>query len=196
MNNTDIKSALDALAQISLELEDKFIESEGECTEETDYLEEEQTAIQLLLTTEGVDSLGRWLKSKEDEKKSLKAEKDYISRRINAVDNTIDYIKGQIYIVMNATGMEKIKGSNGYTFTPTISETTSVDKEVLKTSYSERVEKAIREANIPDYIGVSLTASSSVAKEKGVNEGDENLFIVTSRPTAKFTKPRGSKTSE
>ena len=145
------------------------------------------------LTTEGIDLLGGWLKAKEDKKKSLKAEKDYITRQISAIDETIDFIKDKVTEVMKATGQDKIKGDRGYSFTATHSVKTDVDKDVLKALYADKVEEAIRAAHIPAYVGVSLTASSTKANELGVLEGDEEIFSTTEKDTVTFRKPKASK---
>ena len=91
---------------------------------------------------------------------------------------------------MVATGQEKVKGDRGYSFTAITSTKTEVDKDVLKYNYDFKVEQAIRAAGIPDYVGFSLTASSTKAKEIGVQEGDEDLFVTTEKPSVRFTKPR------
>lgn len=174
-------------------LEDLYIEGEGEVTEETERLEAQISGLQELLTKEGIDLLGAWLKSKEDRKKALKAEKDYISRQILANDTTIEFIKDKITEVMKATGQEKIKGERGYSFTASYSVKTEVDKDVLKALYADKVEEAIRAAGVPAYVGVSLTASSTRANELGVLEGDEEIFSTTEKDTVTFRKPKASK---
>lgn len=174
-------------------LEETYIENEGEVTEETERMEAEISGLQELLTTEGIDLLGGWLKAKEDKKKSLKAEKDYITRQMAAIDETIEFIKAKVNQVMRATGQEKVKGERGYSFAATTSVKTEVDKDILKATYAARVEDAIRGAGVPEYVGVSLTASSTKAKEVGVRDGDEDIFVTTETPTVRFTKPRASK---
>ena len=68
--------------------------------------------------------------------------------------------------------------------------TSCIDGEV---SGAIELEDAIRGAGVPEYVGVSLTASSTKAKEVGVREGDEDIFVTTETPTVRFTKPRASK---
>ena len=171
-------------------LEETYIENEGEVTEETEQMEAEISGLQELLSTEGIDLLGGWLKAKEDRKKSLKAEKDYITRQMAAIDETIEFIKTKVNQILVATGQEKVKGARGYSFAATTSVKTEVDKDVLKYNYDFKVEQAIRAAGIPDYVGFSLTASSTKAKEVGVQEGDEDLIVTTETPSVRFTKPR------
>lgn len=174
-------------------LEETYIENEGEVTEETEQMEAEISGLQELLSTEGIDLLGGWLKAKEDKKKSLKAERDYITRQMSAIDETIDFIKDKVTEVMKATGQEKIKGDRGYSFTATHSVKTEVDKDVLKALYADKVEEAIRAAHVPAYVGVSLTASSTKAADLGVVEGDEEIFSTTEKDTVTFRKPKASK---
>ena len=193
MNNKEINSLIESLNASMWAFENYMVENEGVCDEASDQMEEQIGILKDLLTTEGIDSLGRWLKAKEDEIKSLKAEKDYITRKINAATGTIDYIKSQMNKLLKASGMEEIKGANGYKFQVTTSTKTEVDKDVLKTIYADRIEEAIRAAHIPAYIGVTLTASSTKAAEFGIVEGDEEIFHTTEKPSVRFTKPRASK---
>ena len=193
MNNKEINSLIESLNASMWAFENYMVENDGVCDEASDQMEEQIGILKELLTTEGIDSLGRWLKAKEDEIKSLKAEKDYITRKINAATGTIDYIKTQMNKILTAAQMEEIKGANGYKFQVTTSIKTEVDKDVLKTIYADRIEEAIRAAHIPAYVGVTLTASSTKAAEFGIVEGDEEIFHTTEKPSVRFTKPRASK---
>ena len=193
MNNKEINSMIESLNAAMWAFENYMVENDGVCDEASDQMEERIGILKELLTTEGIDSLGRWLKAKEDEIKSLKAEKDYITRKINAATGTIDYIKSQMNKLLKASGMEEIKGANGYKFQVTTSTKTEVDKDVLKTIYADRIEEAIRAAHIPAYVDVTLTASSTKAAEFGIVEGDEEIFHTTEKPSVRFTKPRASK---
>lgn len=193
MNNKEINSMIESLNASMWAFENYMVENDGVCDEASDQMEEQIGILKDLLTTEGIDSLGRWLKAKEDEIKSLKAEKDYITRKINAATGTIDYIKSQMNKLLKASGMEEIKGANGYKFQVMTSVKTEVDKDVLKTIYADRIEEAIRAAHIPAYVGVTLTASSTKAAEFGIVEGDEEIFHTTEKPSVRFTKPRASK---
>ena len=193
MNYKELDQVLANLAQAISTLEDRYIDGEGEVTEETEQMEDMISGLQELLTKDGIDLLGGWLKAKEDKKKSLKAEKDYITRQMAAIDKTIEFIKTKVNQILVATGQEKVKGDRGYSFSATTSVKTEVDKDVLKTIYADRIEEAIRAAHIPAYVGVTLTASSSTANAVGLVEGDEEIFRTTSTPSVRFTKPRASK---
>lgn len=193
MDYKEMNQVLATLDQATIALEETYMENEGEITEETEQMEEQISGLKELLSGEGIDLLGGWLKAKEDRKKSLKAEKDYITRQISAIDETIEFIKDKITEVMKATGQDKIKGNRGYSFTASHSVKTEVDKDVLKALYADKVEKAIRAAHIPAYVGVSLTASSTKANELGILEGDEEIFSTTEKDTVTFRKPKASK---
>ena len=193
MDYKEMNKVLANLDQAVNSLEELYIEGGGEITEETEQMEEHISGLKELLTKDGIDLLGAWLKAKEDRKKSLKAERDYITRQMAAIDETIEFIKGKVNQVMVATGQEKIKGDRGYSFAATTSVKTEVDKDVLKTIYADRIEEAIRAAHIPAYVGVTLTASSTKAAEFGIVEGDEEIFHTTEKPSVRFTKPRASK---
>lgn len=193
MDYKEMNQVLADLNQAMVTLEETYIENEGEVTEETEQMEAQISCLKELLTKDGIDLLGGWLKAKEDKKKSLKAEKDYITRQVAAIDETIEFIKDKITEVMKMTGQEKIKGDRGYSFTASHSVKTEVDKDVLKKNYEDKVEKAIREAGVPAYVGVSLTASSTKANELGVLEGDEEIFSTTEKDTVTFRKPKASK---
>ena len=193
MDYKELNQVLVNLDQAINTLEDLYIEGEGEVTEETEQMEEHISGLKELLTRDGIDLLGGWLKGKEDRKKTLKAEKDYITRQMAAIDESIEFIKGKVNEVLVATGQEKIKGDRGYSFAATTSVKTEVDKDVLKTIYADRIEEAIRAAHIPAYVGVTLTASSTKAAELGIIEGDEEIFHTTEKPSVRFIKPRATK---
>lgn len=192
MDYKELQQALSQLEEVMNNLEELYILNEGECTEESERMEVEVDTLKELLSGDGIDMLGRWLKSKEDRKKSLKAEKDYITRQMASIDKGIEYIKSMINKVMVATGLEKVKGDRGYSFATTTSTKTDINKDVLKALYADKVEEAIRSAHIPAYVGVNLTASSTKATELGVVEGDEDIFVTMSKPSVRFGKPKAN----
>ena len=191
MDYKEMNQVLANLDQAINTLEETYIENEGEVTEETERMEAEISGLQELLSTEGIDLLGGWLKAKEDKKKSLKAEKDYITRQMAAIDETIDFIKGKINQVMVATGKDKIKGARGYSFAATTSVKTEVDKAALNDAFLEIAQVGARENGLPDWIDIQLKTTATEIK----NAGGEALDFLdeTSTPTVRFTKPRASK---
>lgn len=191
MNNREINELIETLSLTTRTFENYMIEQEGEFDENAEQMEEQIEVLKELLTTEGIDSLGRWLKAKEDEVKSIKAEKDYITRRIKACEGTIDYIKTQMERVLKSADLEEIKGSNGYKFARTTSVKTEVNKETLKAIYQDNVEKALRESYIiPDDVTITLGASVSALPEGAILPCYYNR---TETPSVKFTKPRAKK---
>ena len=185
----ELQDRLARIARLSYTLEDKYIENDGEVTEETENMEAEIADLRELLAGEGIDLLGRWLKSKEDELKTYKAEKEAAARRAASVQNTIDFIKAKITEVMKATGQEKAKGMF-YSFTKTVSNTTKVDTDLLNEMYQALAERAIRAAGVPEYVTMKLDAKVSLVPE---GEATPYIFTTTSKDTVRFTKPRGGK---
>ena len=191
MDYKEMNQVLANLDQAISTLEETYIENEGEVTEETERMEAEISGLQELLSTEGIDLLGGWLKAKEDKKKSLKAEKDYIARQMAAIDETIDFIKTKVNQILVATGQEKVKGARGYSFAATISSKTEVNKDVLKDIFQDEVNEAVKDILPPD---VTITLGASVSKLP-----DDPDFILppwynrTEKPSVRFTKPRASK---
>lgn len=190
MNTQEINAALAALNATSWDLETAYIENGGEVTEETETLEARLAAVKKLLTTDGVDSLGRWLKAKQDEIVAAKAEKAAAYARIKALQKTEEYIKGEISRILIATGTEKIKGTF-YSFAQATSTKTSVLTEALDDAYLEAVTAAARAAGLPDCVDVALKTTTTRLKEAGE---DMAAFVeVECRPSVKFTKPRAVK---
>lgn len=190
MTSREIDGLLDRMRQLTGDLEAMYIENGGEVTPATEAADAEVAGIAETLLTEGVDSLGRWLRSKQDEVAAVKAEQDYLARRKKSVENTVDYIKAKITEVMAATGRTKVKGELGYAFAAYDAVKTTVDTERLSEEYGAAVEKAVREAGIPEWVTVKLGASSAL-----VPEGQElpDVFDRSVTPSVKFTKPRTAK---
>ena len=190
MNNKDIKTAMAALQEAMFRLEDEYTENGGEVTEETEAQEAHIDALKTLLEGEGIDSLGRWLKSKEDLIKTLKAERDSVNRQIKAAENTIDYIKSEIYRLLTTLGIEKVKGTF-YSFAPVISHKTEVNKEILEDKYLAEANMAM-EKILPPWVTFKLSASVKAIPEW--YEGDyPEEFRVIETPSCRFVKPRAGK---
>lgn len=190
MTSREIDGLLDRMRQLTGDLEAMYVENGGEVTPATEAADAEIAGIAETLLAEGVDSLGRWLRSKQDEAAAVKAEQDYLVRRKKSVENTVDYIKAKITEVMAATGRTKVKGELGYAFAAYDAVKTTVDTERLSEEYGAAVEKAVREAGIPEWVTVKLGASSAL-----VPEGQElpDVFDRSVTPSVKFTKPRAAK---
>lgn len=193
MTNKEITNAIAELYRTTSTLEELYIENGGEITEETAEKEDQLEAIKALLNGEGIDSLGRWMKAKEDERDALKAEKAAIDRRIKAVNNTLDYIKFQVGQVLRATGCEKAKGLT-YGFSVATSTTNSINYEAIEQDWGSIAEEAFREAGLPDWLHITLKTTTKELQEAG---GDALGFIeTTTAETCRFTKPRAVKEKE
>lgn len=188
MKFQDINEALRALWHVASTLEDTYIENGGEVTEETEALEEEKEALRALLNSEGVDSLGRYLKAKEDAKVAAKAEVARAQARVKAIERGIDHAKGLVGMILRETEQQEVKGIY-YGFKQATSTTTSVDKARLAELYTDRVNSALSDV-LPPYVGVTLTASV-----KMVPSGTElpDIFVRNSEDTVRFSKPRNAK---
>lgn len=194
MNYKDIQSALEALERSTYEFENLMEENGGEFTPEAEQLEAQRQALTDLLSGDGIDTLGRWLKSKEDEKATYKAEKAAADARIKSVDKTIDFIKHEISRILMTTGQEKAKGSF-YSFAVYTSVKTSVNTEALDSDYLDLVTEAARNAGLPGYIDVALkTTATRVRDWAEEHEGEgSGYYEVATDETVKFTKPRTPK---
>lgn len=189
METKEIKRAIDDLATMSYLLEDDYVNNGGEVTEETERKERQIAALKELLTTEGIDSLGHWLKAKEDEVANLKAEKAYIDRKIKANAQTMDYIKKVANDILKAAGVEAVKGALGYKFTRYESVKTSVLTDELDKDWLDLVTKAARDAGLPDCIDVALKTTATRLEDAYY---DQYVNRETA-DTCKFNKPRVAK---
>ena len=186
MHYNDIQSAMAALYHANENFNALMEENGGELTPEAEDLESVKNALADLLTGEGIDSLGRWLKSKEDEKAMYKAEKAAADRRIKSVDKTIDFIKTEIGRVLRLTGQEKVKGTF-YSFSQFTSQKTSFDAEALDDKFLSMVTDAARKAGLPASVDVALkTTATRLAEDENLSE----LVSVETAETCKFTKPK------
>lgn len=192
MKYNDIKSALDALALNTYNLETIYTENGGEVTDETEALEAQRDAVADLLEGEGIDSLGRWLKAKEDEKAMYKAEKAMADRRMKAADKTIDFIKQTVGDVLRATMRDKVKGSF-YSFSQYVSTKTGVNAEELDKRYLQMAIDAARAAGLPSTIDVALKTTATRLQE---DEATAAFVTVEQNATCKYTKPRAAKDGE
>ncbi len=186
MHYNDIQSAMAALYQANENFNALMEENGGELTPEAEDLESVKNALADLLTGEGIDSLGRWLKSKEDEKAMYKAEKAAADRRIKSVDKTIDFIKTEIGRVLRLTGQEKVKGTF-YSFSQFTSQKTSFDAEALDDKFLSIVTEAARKAGLPASVDVALKTTATRLSE---DESLAELVSVETAETCKFTKPK------
>lgn len=186
MTTREIFEHLAVLKAMDEHLAEEYILGGGEITATTEQIEAERAAVAALLTTEGVDSLGRWLKAKQSEADDLRAEAAKVKRLRDANAKTIDHIRQLVGDVLRATGQERVKGTL-YTFKQYTSDTCKADAAVLKERYQATALKAIHDAGIPGCVTVTLGASAGL-----VPEGQElpDFFVRTVTPTASMVAPR------
>ena len=189
MNAKDIKATIANLHRSKYQVEVALEENGGELTpeilEQLDIMEDMKVAL-----SEGVDDLGRWLKSVQDEISARKAEADAAARKVKNLKGYEEYIKFLVGQALDAIGEEKVKGDY-YGFTRTTSTKSAVDQEMLDALYLARAEKAMLDAGIPEYIHPVLKTTTTDLKAAG--EEAAGLLDVTSEPAIRFTKPRANK---
>lgn len=194
MTNKQINDALASIQELSFYLDEEYMNNGGEVTEYTEQMEAQIADLQYLLSSEGIDTLGRWMKAVEDEITTIKDEMNYLSGRVKAKQNTLSFIKTRINQVMGTLGMEKAKGMNGYSFTPYVSVETSVNKDALNAHYKGIINELMAQAGIPAFVSFNLTASATKAAE--CDNVPDDLFTRVETPSVKFLKPRKKSTSE
>lgn len=191
MTSREINTLLQDLSALCNALEWAFVEGGGEVTEETASYEEAIKDVKELLMNDGVDSLGRWLKTKQDERVTLEEEKAKIDRMMKANDRTVEHILSTIDAVMNACGMDQAKGML-YSFKRSTSTTHTANTDLIDQRYAEKVSEAAKAAGLPAWLRVKISPSYKLVPE-GV-ETDE--FITTITPTIRFNKPKKIKKDE
>ena len=193
----NIKETIANISRMKWELETALEENGGELTEE---LLDQYNALEdmkALLAGEGVDELGRWLKSVQDETAALKAEADAAARRVKNNKSYEDYVKfligealDALELPTNKNGEKVIKGQF-YGFKRTTSNKSSVKQDDLDAHYLEIAQVGARMNGLPDYINVVLKTTTTELREAGGNALD--FLEETSTPAISFTKPRASK---
>ena len=188
MTHAEIQNAIAQLGSAMRDLEEAYIENGGEVTEDTEIKEMNVTAIQDLLTTEGVDSLGRWLKSKQDEIATAKAEKAAADARIKSLQRTEAYIKDMIGYVLRVTGQEKVKGTF-YGFSQAVKVHNTVDTEGVDNLFLDTVTMAARDAGLPACFDVAIVTNVTRLADT------DYAYLIDTEETdsARFTKPRAAK---
>lgn len=191
MNANEIKTLIANITRANWELNEALEENGGELTEELLAKLEIIEDLKALLAGEGVDDLGRWLKSLQDELAARKAEADAAARKVKAMKGREDYVKFLINEALKAIGQEKVKGTY-YTFERTTSLKSSVNQEALEAKYLDALRKAAEKAKIPAWIDVALKTTTTA-----IREADALEFLDESKtPALKFTKPRANAKKE
>lgn len=172
------------LAQMQEILEDNG----GELTPEVEGYQEAIEAARKMLTSDGVDSLGRAMAQLDAQVDTIKAERDYLARQIKRKEGLMDFFKRLMAQAMDACEIDKVKGSHGYSIAATSSTKTAVNKDVLAAKYLDKVRDAVKDV-VPYWVTVDLKASATAAKGVcGDTLPDE--FETTSVRTVTIRKPR------
>lgn len=188
MTIKEINETLERLREAAWKAEQTYIENGGEVTADTELLEQIKTDAADLLCTEGIDTLGRWLKGKEDELATYKDEKAMADRKIKSVKNTIDFIKRTVGDILRATHQDRVKGSF-YSFQQTVSTSTKVDTAAVDAEWLDAVTEAARNAGLPDWADVAIVTNVKRIQAVGLD-----CYLTTEEtPTAKYNKPSKSK---
>lgn len=193
----NIKETIAEIARAKWTLETALEDNGGELTPElleaSDTLEE----MKSLLAGEGIDELGRWMKSVQDEIAARKAEADAAARRVKNLKGYEDYVKGLIGQAMDLLDLptnkagEKVAKGSFYGFKRTTSTKSSVDQESLEEYYLPEIVDVLSHAGIPSFIHIQLKATATELREYG---GEAMDFLKeTDTPALSFTKPRAAK---
>ena len=189
MNAQEIKATLAEINRKKYELEAALEENGGELTPELLQSLEILEDLKALLAGDGVDDLGRWLKSVQDEIATMKAEADAAARKVKALKGQEDYVKFLIGQALDAIGAEKVKGQF-YGFKRTTSTTNKVAQEELEAAYNPAILAALGDL-LPGWLHIQLKTTATELKDAG---GDALAFLETTEaPAIGFTKPRASK---
>ena len=191
-----VTELIQKISRLKWEMELALEENGGELTPELLETQECIEEMKALLSGDGIDALGRWLKGVQDEIASRKAEADAAARRLKNLKGYEDYVKVLIGRAMdllelgtNAAGEKVAKGSF-YSFKRTTSTTGSVKADELD-KYAPIVEDLAHDAGVPSFIRVKLTATVKELREAG--EAGALFLEETSAPSIRFTKPVAKK---
>ena len=188
----EIREKLARLDWLEWHLRQEYEETGGEITDVTESQEEELEIVrELLADPDTTDTLGRWLKSKEELEDTYKAEAAKIASLRKKNGETIAYIKGIAGKVLRATGRADAKGTL-YGFKQTVSDTMSCDNKAIEAEWLKLAQDCCA-GTLPPYVTIKLSGSCTVAKSMDeLPEGFERTVAETST----FIKPRKPKNQE
>lgn len=197
MNTQDIKAIIADITRRKWMMEEALEENGGELTPELLDASSDIEDLKAALREDGVDDLGRMLKTVQDEIAARKAEADAAARKVKNLKGYEDYLKTLIGEALDAIGKEKVKGSF-YGFTRTTSMKTSVLTEALDDAYLEAATEAARNAGLPPYVDVALVTNCTRIREYAqANDLEGAQFLWEDiTPALRFTKPRSNSKKE
>lgn len=192
MRPREIQDALHRLREEKFRLEAEYEENGGEVTDSTLSREQAIADIKtLLLSREGVDSLGRLIRSNTDDIQGYKSEKKHIDSQIKKIEGYNEWLLGLVNGILEESDEDVVKGNLGYSFTQHTSVTTKVDNKMIKERFYDKALNAIRRnTDIPADVTITLSASVS-----SLPEGSElpEWYSISSVGKATFRKPRKAK---
>lgn len=190
MRTKEVKDAIYLLKMEKFRLQEEYEENGGEVTEATIKREDTIENLKKILTDGGIDSLGRLIRSAQDDIQGYKNEKKHIDNQIKRTEGFIDFLLELTNEAMMECGIDVKKGDLGYSFSQHISTTTKADNRRIKELFYQKALDAIRNTDIPEDITITLSASSS-----SLPEGAElpEWYNVTRVGRATFRKPKVDK---
>jgi hypothetical protein len=166
MTPKEINEILRRLQEEKWRLQQELEEGEGEVTESVLTREQAIKDIKaLILSPEGVDSLGRLIRSNKDDIETFKGEKKAVETKIKKTEGYNDWLLELVDECLKECECDKALGKLGYSFTQHTSVTTEVDKKMLKDMFYEKALEAIRATDIPQDVTITLSASVSLLPE-------------------------------
>ena len=163
MTPREINETLRRLQEEKWRLQQELEENEGEVTESVLTREQAIKDIKsLILSPEGVDSLGRLIRSNKDDIETFKGEKKAVETKIKKTEGYNDWLLELVDECLKECECDKASGKLGYSFTQHTSVTTEVDKKMLKDMFYEKALEAIRATDIPQDVTITLSASVSL----------------------------------
>ena len=192
MKVQEIRELIGRLDWLEWHLRQEYEETGGEVTDQTECQEEEIRIIQSLLADpENIDSLGRWLVSKQELEDTYKAEAAKIAQLRKKNTETIEFIKKLAGQCLRASEREVAKGTL-YSFKQSVSDSCACDNKALEEDWLPVIQGLVKD-NIPPYVTIKLSGSVSKAKEQ---EELPAYFERTLSETSTFVKPRKVKKEE
>lgn len=166
MKAKEVQEITERLREEKWRLQRELEENGGEVTEAV--LTRQQTIADLkalLRSPEGVDSLGRLMRSNKDEIDTIKGEMKFLGNQVKQIEGYNEWLLEVANEAMEEMDEDKVKGALGYSFTRHTSVTTEVDKAMLKELFYEKAIEAIRKTDIPQDVTITLSASVSALPE-------------------------------
>ena len=191
MTVREIRDILERLREEKFRLQVELEDNGGEVTESVLSREEAIASLkQLLLSKDGVDSLGRFMRANQYEIQGYRDEKKHLDVLIKKTESYNDLLLGLIDEALKECEVECAKGGLGYSFTHNTSVTTSVDTKMLRERFLKKAQDAMYAAGVPNDVTISLSASISKVSKDAILP---DWYNVSSVGRATFRKPQRAK---